>query len=114
MEIPKSQTFKFKSMNDLVRLLVSSAHERGIANLFASTKDGKTVFFITQILPGYYQYRGLPLTAFYEYDGIIDKKFIAYKLTEQGEEWEFTNSLKTPGFQIIPIIYVESPPEFLL
>ena len=114
MDIPSTKKFKFNSMDDLVRLLISSAHERGVANLFAYRKDGKTIFFITQILPGYYEFRGLPLTAYFEYDGEVSDKFIAYKLTEQGEEWEFTSALKTPGYQIVPIIYIESPPSFLL
>ncbi len=114
MEVPPAQKIEFDSISDMIRLLISSAHERGIANLFAYVHEGKTTFFITQVLPGFYEYRGLPLTAFYTYDKEVRESFVAYKATEEGEEWEFTNGLKTPGFQIIPIIRVKTPPKFML
>ena len=115
--VEKSQKFELDSLTDLIRLMVSRFDPNNRTGyLYYGETDNKHLFFTTQIVPGWYDNRGLPVTMFATYDKAPDTTVIKYKSpTEfEDESWEFVSST-SPGANTayLPIIKVKSIPSYL-
>lgn len=114
--IQKAQTLRLSTPLDLFRLVVSNAQNRG-AFLYYGMKDGKHLFAISHLVPGWYNLRGLPITLVAEIDDAPKTNIIRYKFAGEdvGEEWEYVNQFTSNSkYVYLPIIMVAEFPEFLL
>ncbi len=116
--IEKSQIIEFESMDDLIRLMVSRFDPGNRTGyLYFGEKDGKNVFFTTQIVPGWYENRGLPVTMLVYHAESPPTTIIKYKSpTEfEGESWEFVENVQAgANTAYIPIIKLKTIPDYLL
>jgi len=112
----KAKLFKISSMTDLIRLVVSNSPNRG-GYVYYAEKDGKHLYVVSHLIPGWYDLRGLPVTLTAETENAPETNFIAYRFPSEDEEesWEFvTNIQNSPKFAFIPIIRVDEFPDFII
>ena len=57
-EIEKTVSFKLSSLVDLLRLVVSSNQKA--AHIFYFEKDGKHIYGVSNVIPAYFDLKGLP------------------------------------------------------
>ena len=112
--VRKAQLFKVSSLMELVRLIVSNSQARG-GYLYYSEKDGKTVFAVSHLVPGWYNLRGLPITMYAEHNTPVNGNFIQYNFATEDstESFQFTNyNSNNSKIMFIPLIKVDEFPEF--
>lgn len=116
--IKKSQVFELDSMEDLIRLMVSRFDQGHRSSyLYYGEKAGKHVYFTTQIVPGWYENRGLPVSMLVYSDEPPKSTIIKYQSpTEfEGESWEYVENVQVGNkTAYLPIIKLKSIPDFLL
>ena len=108
------QTIELESLKDLVKLLVSSIREPIPITILHHVINGKHVFSATQIMQGFYDLKGLPLTFYSIYEGDDVKPFIAYKTSEDGEELKFVDGIHDLSYRYLAVVNTKSVPKFLL
>ncbi|MCY3411489.1 MAG: hypothetical protein INQ03_07660 [Candidatus Heimdallarchaeota archaeon] len=116
-EIQKSQTIELSSLNDLIRLIISNSAQRG-GFLYLGVKDDRNVFYISHIVPSWYELKGLPIVLYAFSESYPPENFIAYTRpsSTDKEQWEFVdlvneNDTKT---MYIPIVKVKEIPDFTI
>ncbi|MHA2028667.1 MAG: hypothetical protein ACW99A_02070 [Candidatus Kariarchaeaceae archaeon] len=116
--VEQSQVFELDSITDLIRLMVSRFDPGNRSGyLYYGEKDGKYVYFTTQIVPGWYENKGLPVTMLVYHDEAPPSTVIKYKSpTEfEVESWEFVENVQVAAHTAyLPIIKLKTIPEFLL
>ena len=114
-EVGKSKVVELASMNDLIRLIISNSAQRG-GFLYCGKKDGKILFYISHVIPSWYEFKGLPVVIYSESDVYPEENFIAYyrPTTTDEEHWKFTAYVKDndPKVMYIPIVKVKEIPDF--
>lgn len=117
-DLQKAEQFELESLSDLIRLIVSRI-DRGnrTGYLYYSNVNNKHLFLSSQVIPGWFDLRGLPMTLKVEADDPGDATFVQYKFaTEFDEEsWKFTTFMTTDTkVAHIPIIHVKEFPEYMI
>lgn len=116
-EIQSAQLLELQSLSDLVRLVVSRFDPGNRATyLYYAEKDGKHVFFNTQVVFGWYDRRGLPITLVAYHDEAPTNLIRYISPTDsEVEKWEFVTTIENQSnIAHIPIIRLASVPSFLL
>ena len=114
--IEKAQLLEMNDFSDLLRLIVSRMGKTATGYLYHVVKDDEHIYFLSQTVPGWYDFKGIPLTMYAkakEPTGI----FIKYNMATEADEesWSFTDFTGTsPKSIYIPIIKVSQLPDFLL
>jgi len=124
--LPRPKVVRVKNLEDLARLAVAlSAHTNHEevpvvyhVKLRENNEENNTkdFLFIIHYTPGYYNLSSLPILFLLELNQdykIDEKRFIAYFLSENGEQIELTSVAK-PGWRIYPIIHLKNMPSWLL
>lgn len=115
--VEKSQKLELESLTELVRLMVSRFDPSNRTGyLYYGETEDKHVYFTTQIVPGWYDNRGLPVTMFAYFDTAPPTTVIKYKSPSEFEEesWEFVNNTQpAANTAYLPIIKVKSIPSYL-
>lgn len=104
-EIEKTISFKLHSLEDLIRLVVSS-HQKA-AHIFYFEKEGKHIYGTTNVIPAYFDLKGLPIFIWCEYDTSPEGAFIHYKPMGT-EEWMFKDGIDTQHVHV-PVVRLEGP-----
>ncbi|MHA2278116.1 MAG: hypothetical protein ACXAC2_20240 [Candidatus Kariarchaeaceae archaeon] len=116
--IRKSQQLHLDSLTDLIRLTVSSMDRAARGGyMYYCKHNGEDIYLLNQIVPGWYDFRGLPITLVAKSDREPEGKFVAYRFgTDTIEEsWEFVDQIQpSPNVALIPIIKVKQLPDFIL
>jgi len=110
-EIKPAIPLKLKSLDDLVRLVVTWTLRQTPASVLYFEKNGKHYYASITTLGGYYELRGIPLILYVEDDKEPKGTFIAYT-TDPKEEIKFMNSTTERMYKYIPIIRLTTPPVF--
>ncbi|OLS27522.1 MAG: hypothetical protein HeimC3_03010 [Candidatus Heimdallarchaeota archaeon LC_3] len=116
IEIPSAMPMELYSLQDLIRWLVSSSQGQQ-ATIFYFQKDDKHFYATLIILPGYYNFKGLPLLLYVEHDSNPKSNFIRFDIRKESAESAITF---TEGFddrdsnlgyiQYIPIVQLKTIP----
>lgn len=113
--VGKSKTVELNSFPDLIRLIISNSAQRG-GFLYLGKKDGKNVFYISHVVPSWYDLKGLPIVLYSYYDVYPEENFIEYTRPSSTEEekWAFVKYVKenNPKIMYIPIVKVKEIPDF--
>ena len=116
--IRKSQQLHLDSLTDLIRLTVSSMDRAARGGyIYYCKHNGEDIYLLNQIIPGWYDLKGLPITLVAKTDKEPEGKFIAYRFgTDTVEEsWKFVDQIQTSAnIALIPIIRIKQLPEFIL
>ena len=116
-KIPKAQIIKMSSLMDLLRLVVSRmGRHSSVGYIYCVKKGDQFVYFISQAVPGWYNYEGIPITMIAHGDE-PSGPFIKYTMATESEEekWAFTEYVTTSTTVVyVPIIRMEEAPEFLI
>ncbi len=115
-EIRQAMKLKLKSVEDLIRLLVSRSPQGNMLYIYNFEDNGNYVYFVSQSVPGWFELRGLPVTM-YTFGPEPKSDLIEYSAPSdnEAETWKFTEFIKAGhGKVFIPIIKIESKPEFLI
>ncbi len=112
----KAIHIRVSSLGDLVRLASTLASRMIVMPVYRLVRNGKAVYFIQMMYKDYYKYYGLPIVYYYiDAENRLspeEAKYILAKSDETGEKIEVTKRTK-PGWLIIPIVNLETVPEFL-
>jgi len=105
---------KLNSINDLVRLAVSTITPQALTYIIRFWVDNKIVIGILGVFRDYYKYYGLPLFYYYtvnpaEHPALVEANYVVVSTSE--ERFEFTKQPK-PGVSI-PIIGLSEKPPFI-
>ncbi len=115
MEVQKSKTVEMESLFDLIRLIISNSAQRG-GFLYLGKKDGKNIFYISHVVPSWYDLKGLPIVLYAYCDTYPEETFIAYSrpTSTDEESWKFVKFVKDNDTKTmyIPIVKVKNIPEF--
>ena len=79
IEIPSAIPMELYTLPDLIRWLVSSSQGQQ-GTIFHFQRDGKHYYATLIILPGYYDFNGLPLLLFVEHDSAPQNNFIRFDI----------------------------------
>lgn len=116
-DVQKSQSIEMASLSDLIRLIVSNSAQRG-GFLYLGQKDGKNVFYISHIVPSWYDLKGLPIVLYAYSDVNPEEHFIAYSRpsSTDKESWEYVSFIRENDTKTmyIPIVRVKEIPDFTL
>ena len=116
-DVQKSQLIELNDLKDLIRLSVCRMDRGRGVYLYYTVSDGKHVYFTNQLIPGWYDLRGLPITMFATTENAPETNLIEYRSASDNEEekWQFVEFIRTgPNQAYIPIIHLKSVPAFLL
>jgi hypothetical protein len=102
-EIEKTVSFKLKSLPDLLRLVVSSNQKA--AHIFYFEKEGKHIYGVSNVIPAYFDLKGLPIFIWCEHETSPQGSFIYYKPSGT-EEWMFKNGIDTQHIHV-PVIHLD-------
>lgn len=102
---------KVSKISDLAKLAISSAVPMSPPRtLFRFKGKNKTLIALVLSFPNYYEYRGLPLTFYYECReddaSCRSSSYVSYRVVESGEQVQFSEK-NLPGWMMIPIIDIE-------
>jgi len=117
MQLKRAVPMEVESLNDLARMLLSSAHEQ--ATLFYFERDGNTIFSSLVILPGYYEFHALPVIIFATTSEEVTGRFLRHDLLSKLESEEVQivehfdeREASTGMVRFIPLIHLKEPPAF--
>ncbi|MHA1911833.1 MAG: hypothetical protein ACTSYA_09075 [Candidatus Kariarchaeaceae archaeon] len=108
-EIEKTISFKLKSLEDLLRLVVSSNQKA--AHIFYFEKNGKHIYGASNVIPAYFNLKGLPIFIWCEHKTSPQGSFIYYKPMGT-EEWMFKDGIDTQHIHV-PVIHLDGPVSIL-
>jgi len=102
---------RVSKISDLAKLAISSAAPMSPPRtLFRFKGKNKTLIALVLSFPNYYEYRGLPLTFYYECReddaSCRNSSYVSYRVVESGEQVQFSEK-NLPGWMMIPIIDIE-------
>jgi len=106
---------KLKSFNDLVRLAASSIAMGQPTFILRFKRSNYYVYGILAVFRDFYKMYGVPILYFYnDISGRlpINQNYVLIRSDEGGEHIEFSKGSKT-GYVTIPIVNLESAPEFM-
>ena len=107
---------KLASISDLVRMASSVAAAMQPTYIVRyRSNNGKIILGFLAVFRDYYNYYGIPMFYYVvdENESFREAKYVLIKLDESGERIEPSRTTK-PGYIAIPIVNIESAPEFLL
>ena len=111
--IEKAQTLELESVSDLIRMIISMTQNRG-GYIYFTKKNGKYYFLVTNLVPSWYNLKGLPITVYAEVKDIPNGNFVAYSTSNvESEKWEYVNCVTDTSRVHIPIIRVKDLPDFV-
>ena len=111
--IQKAQLLELESINELIRMIISMTQNRG-GYIYLTKKHGKHYFLVTNLVPSWYDLKGLPITVYTEVKDVPVGNFVAYSTTNvEKETWEYVNTVTDTSRVHIPIIRVKELPEFI-
>lgn len=100
---------EIESLPDILRLVFTwASHQRSI-NLFYFEKDKKFILGAWQVVPAYFDLRGLPFFAYIKLDSPPKGKFIRYRV-EPKEEWDWTDNASDRKYQYVPVVQIKAAP----
>jgi len=102
---------KVKDIKDLGRFVASVVSLGQPAYLIHFEHDNKHIYGFLAVYHDYYNLYGLPLFYYYESDKQLSGNYLAVKMSDR-EEVMVTDGVK-PGWVAVPIINLQSKPEFL-
>lgn len=105
---------RVSSLNDLIRLAVSTISPQALTYIVKFREEGKIVLGILGVFRDYYKYYGIPLFYYFildptEYPGLSEANYVVVSTSD--EKFEFTKQPK-PGVSI-PIISLAERPGFI-
>ncbi|MCG3215240.1 MAG: hypothetical protein KAS63_00840 [Candidatus Heimdallarchaeota archaeon] len=104
---------KLASLNDLLRLVISSVGPDRTSGYIGYYIDGdRSIYFIFNTSLGYYDLNALPIMIWVDDPTKAEKSFIRYR-TSPKEEMEFSNDASDPKWLSIPIVRFIEIPDFL-
>jgi len=106
-------SMKLTSLNDLLRLVISSVGPDRTSGYIGYYLDGdKPIYFIFNTSLGYYDLNALPIMIWVEGPIKEEKSFIRYR-TSPKEEMNFSNDASDPKWLNIPLVQFKEMPDFL-
>ena len=100
---------EIESLPDILRLVFTwASHQRSI-NLFYFKKGSNFILGAWQVVPAYFNLRGLPFFAFVKLDSPPEGQFIRYRL-EPKEEWSWTSDAADRKYQYVPVVQIKETP----
>ncbi|MDH5404302.1 MAG: hypothetical protein OEZ01_13910 [Candidatus Heimdallarchaeota archaeon] len=114
-EIMKAQNIQLDGLIDLIRLVVTNVQSRG-GHINYAERDGKGYYFISQVVPSWYEFYGLPVTMFAIHEP-PKSNFISYQFVNDDgmDSWKFADFIEDkPKIVYLPIIKMKQIPEFVL
>ena len=117
INIPSAMPMELHSLQDLIRWLVSSSQGQQ-ATIFYFKKEEKHFYATMIILPGYFNFKGLPLLLYVEHDSSPKNNFIRFDIRKESAENPidfiegFEDRDSNLGYiQYIPVIQLKSIPQ---
>jgi len=113
--IEKVVGIKVSSINDIARFAMSLASLGQTPYIIRFKKENKVVYGLLAVFRDYYKYYGLPLLYYHVDDDVSKhsgKNYILIRSDEAGEKVEFSEGTR-PGWIAIPILDIETIPDFL-
>lgn len=118
MEIEAAVPFELSSLEDLVRWVVSSSQGQQ-GTIFYFQKEGKHVFSTFIVLPGYYNFQGLPVLLMTEHSNAPEGAFLRFDIRHDADKTisytaGFDDRDSNLGYiQYLPVIKLDKiPPIF--
>ena len=113
VELKSPVAMKLTSLNDLLRLVISSVGpDRTSGYIGYYLNEDTPIYFIFNTSLGYYDLNALPIIIWVEGPIKGDKSFIRYR-TSPKEEMNFSVDASDPKWLNIPLVHFEKMPEFL-
>ena len=113
IELKSPVAMKLTSLNDLLRLVISSVGPDRSSGYIGYYLNGDTpIYFIFNTSLGYYDLNALPIIIWVEGPIKDNKSFIRYR-TSPKEEMSFSDEASDPKWLNIPLVHFEEMPKFL-
>ena len=113
--IEKVVGIKVSSLNDIARFAMSLASLGQAPYVIRFRKENKVVYGLLAVFRDYYKYYGLPLLYYCVVNDVLKhsgKNYILIRSDEAGEKVELSEGTR-PGWVAIPILDIETIPDFL-
>ncbi len=113
--IEKVVGIKVSSLNDIARFAMSLASLGQAPYVIRFRKENKVVYGLLAVFRDYYKYYGLPLLYYCVVNDVLKhsgKNYILIRSDEAGEKVELSEGTR-PGWVAIPILNIETIPDFL-
>ena len=114
--IEKAVAVRVSSLADLVRLSATLASRMIVMPVYRLRLERGAVYFVQMMYKDYYKYYGVPVIYYYIDESDTresgEANYILAKTDETGEHIELSSRTR-PGWLVIPVINLESPPVYL-
>ncbi len=115
-KISQSQRMELADLTELVRLVTANSQNRGGHIYTTKLENGKWMYFLTHIVPSWYDLEGLPITVYVETEIEPTGSFINYLYSGDNskESWEFVTIVgQNSQSAYIPVVKLKSLPNFI-